>query len=168
MWISKYTKNRIAQKLFFPKIFLRTVIFTTRIYDGRSIHSFRKLSLTDVRSTYFMLRKPALLYFYISYKSRVGKNSSVNDIFLSIFFFFRSSHPEMFCKKGVLRNFVKFTGKHLCQGLFFDKVTGLAPATLLKKTIWHRCFPVKFTKFLTTPFFTEHLWWLLLLFDSFE
>ena len=28
---------------------------------------------------------------------------------------------EVFCKKGVLRNFVKFTGKHLCQGLFFDK-----------------------------------------------
>ena len=31
----------------------------------------------------------------------------------------RSSRPEVFCKKGVLRNFVKFTGKHLCQGLFF-------------------------------------------------
>ena len=25
-------------------------------------------------------------------------------------------------KKGVLRNFIKFTGKHLCQGLFFNKV----------------------------------------------
>ena len=25
----------------------------------------------------------------------------------------------MFCKKGVLRNFAKFTGKHLCQSLFF-------------------------------------------------
>ena len=25
----------------------------------------------------------------------------------------RSSHPEVFCKKGVLRNFAKFTGKHL-------------------------------------------------------
>ena len=27
--------------------------------------------------------------------------------------------PEVFCKKGVLRNFVKSTGKHLCQSLFF-------------------------------------------------
>ena len=26
----------------------------------------------------------------------------------------------MFCKKGVLKNFVKFTGKHLCQSLFFS------------------------------------------------
>ena len=25
--------------------------------------------------------------------------------------------PEMFCKKGVLRNFAKFTEKHLCQSL---------------------------------------------------
>ena len=36
---------------------------------------------------------------------------------------FRSSHPEVFCRKGVLRNFAKFTGKHLCQGLFFKKET---------------------------------------------
>ena len=25
---------------------------------------------------------------------------------------FRSSRPEVFCKKGALRNFPKFTGKH--------------------------------------------------------
>ena len=25
--------------------------------------------------------------------------------------------PEMFCKIGVLKNFAKFTGKHLCQRL---------------------------------------------------
>ena len=36
----------------------------------------------------------------------------------------RSSRPEMFCKKVVLRNFAKFTGKHLCQSFFFDKVAG--------------------------------------------
>ena len=30
----------------------------------------------------------------------------------------------MFCKKGALRNFAKITGKHLCQGLFFNKVAG--------------------------------------------
>ena len=27
----------------------------------------------------------------------------------------------MFCKKGVIRNFAKFTGKHQCQSLFFNK-----------------------------------------------
>ena len=35
-------------------------------------------------------------------------------------------HPsELFCKKGVLRNFTKYTWKHLCQSLFFNKVAGL-------------------------------------------
>ena len=28
---------------------------------------------------------------------------------------------------------------------------------ILKKRLWHRCFPVNFPKFLGTPFFTEHL-----------
>ena len=30
----------------------------------------------------------------------------------------RNSRQEVFCKKGVLENFAKFTGKHLCQNLF--------------------------------------------------
>ena len=47
---------------------------------------------------------------------------------------YRSSHQRSTVKKGVLRNFVKFTGKRLCQSL------------------WHRCFPVNFAEFLRTPF----------------
>ena len=38
---------------------------------------------------------------------------------------FRSSLPEVFCKKYVLKNFTKFTGIHLRQSLFFNKVAGL-------------------------------------------
>ena len=40
--------------------------------------------------------------------------------------------------------------------------SGFSPATLLKKTLWHWCFSVNFTKFLRTPFFIEQLQWLLL------
>ena len=42
------------------------------------------------------------------------------------------------------------------------KLQASRPAILLKKIFQHRCFPVKFVNFLRTPFFTEHLWWLLL------
>ena len=54
----------------------------------------------------------------------------------------RSSRPDVFCKKGVLRNFAKFTGKHLCQSLFFNKVVGLRPA----KGCLAQVFPCEFCK----------------------
>ena len=60
----------------------------------------------------------------------------------------RSNHWRCFVKKGVLRDFAKFTGKHLCQRLFFNKIA----AILFKKSLWHRCFPVNFAKYLRTPF----------------
>ena len=58
----------------------------------------------------------------------------------------RSSHQRCSIKKGILRNFAKFTEKHLCQNLFFNKVVGL------KMRLWHRCFPVNYTQFLRAPF----------------
>ena len=75
-----------------------------------------------------------------------------------------STRPDVFFKKGVFRNFAKFTGKRLCQSLFFDKIAGFRSSVLLKKILWHRCFPVNFVKFFRTPFLTEHLRWLLLFF----
>ena len=57
---------------------------------------------------------------------------------------YRSSRPEVFCKKGFLRNLVKFTGKHLCQSLLFNKVESLRPATLLKKKALAQVFSCEF------------------------
>ena len=76
----------------------------------------------------------------------------VNSIFQSKMrkVFHSEAFAQVFCKKAVLKNFTKFTGKHLRQSL------------LLKKIFWHMCFPVNFGKFLRTPLLTEHLWWLLL------
>ena len=65
-------------------------------------------------------------------------------------FFFRNSNQRCFVGKCALRRFAKFTAKHLCQILFFR--FGLGPATLmLKKRLWHRCFPVNFEKFIRAP-----------------
>ena len=91
-----------------------------------------------------MTHKPASLFhtsYLIGYSRKILKTST-----------HRSSHPEIFCKKGVLKNFAKFTGKHLCQCLVFNTVAGLRPATSLKKRLWHTYFPVNFAKFLRTPF----------------
>ena len=64
----------------------------------------------------------------------------------------RSSHQRCSIKKCVLENFSKFTGKHLCHSLFFNKVACLRSATLLKARLWHSCFHVNFEEFLGTPF----------------
>ena len=76
--------------------------------------------------------------------------------------FLRSSHRRCSLRKSVLRNFTKFTRKYLCQSLFLNKVTGLMPATLLKKRLWHSCFLVNFVKFLRKPFLKNTSWRLLL------
>ena len=76
----------------------------------------------------------------------------LSDLFLWISSLFGSSLSEVFCKKGVFENFAKFIGKHLWQSIFINKVAGLRLATLLRKRLWHRWFPVNYAKFLRTPF----------------
>ena len=68
----------------------------------------------------------------------------------------RSSRPDVFCEKVVLRNFAKFTGKHLCQSLSFNKVAGAA-CNFIKKETLAQAFSCEFyemsknTSFYRTP-----------------
>ena len=64
--------------------------------------------------------------------------------------------PELFYKKSVVKNFAKFTGKHLCHRIFFNKVLGWCLQLIKKETLTWR-FSVNFAKFLTTLFLTEHI-----------
>ena len=43
----------------------------------------------------------------------------------------RSSHRSYYIQVGVLKNFVIFTGNHLCWNLFLTKLQACRPATLL-------------------------------------
>ena len=54
-------------------------------------------------------------------------------------------------KKSLLRHFAKFTGKHPRQSLFFNKVAGLSPATLLKKETVAQVFFLEHLSYRTTP-----------------
>ena len=85
--------------------------------------------------------------------------NSVPNVFLRISRNYRGSrHPEVLCKKGILKYFEKMTGKH--QSLFcFCCRSGLA--IFLEKRLRHRCAPVNLAKFLRTAFLIEHLHWLL-------
>ena len=69
-----------------------------------------------------------------------------------------SSHRKCSIKKGVPRNFSKFTGQHLCQGFFFNKVAGLPKAcNYIKKETVPQMFCCEFCE-IKNAFFTEHLW----------
>ena len=74
----------------------------------------------------------------------------------------RNSCSKVFCKKGVLTNFTKFTRKQLWQSLFFNKVAGLILQLYEKRGSGTGLFLWIFPKFLRTSFIIEHLWWLLL------
>ena len=56
---------------------------------------------------------------------------------------------EVLSKKGVLKNFAKFTGKQMCQSLFFNKVAGLI---LIKKDSGTRVFLWILQKNFKAPF----------------
>ena len=58
--------------------------------------------------------------------------------------------------KGVLRTFAKFTRKHLCQCLFFNKVAGLA-CNFIKKETLAQVFSCEFCEISKNIFSTEHL-----------
>ena len=75
------------------------------------------------------VHKPNHWISNIEKSKRVKKKAMNHYTYLK----FRSSLQRCSVKKIVLRNFAKFTGKHL-------------------KRLWHRCFPLNFTKFLRTPF----------------
>ena len=60
----------------------------------------------------------------------------------------RSGCPDVFCKKGVLRNFTKFTGKHLCQSLFFNKA-----CNFIKKEDLAQVFSCEFYEISKNTFF---------------
>ena len=50
---------------------------------------------------------------------------------------YKSSRSEVFCKKTVLRNFIKSTGKHLCKSLLFTKYAGFS-LFRTQPNIWDR------------------------------
>ena len=72
---------------------------------------------------------------------------------------FRSSPMEVFCRKNVLGNFAKLTGKHLHERLSFNikmQALDLRPENLLKR-LWHRCFSCEFCEISKNSFFRKHL-----------
>ena len=61
----------------------------------------------------------------------------------------RSNLQQVFCKKDVFKNFAKFTGKQLCQSLFFNKVF----YNFIKKERLAQMFSSEFCEIFKNKFF---------------
>ena len=128
-----------------------------KVFDV-SIYSTQALYLSKVRSRirnlfHFNLMKQNLMWSdkfkILTPKWQLLKILSNLKYYCQII---RSSRPELFCKKVVLKNFAKFTEKHLCWSLFSSKVADVRPATLLKNKLRHRYFHLNFAKSLSNNF----------------
>ena len=89
--------------------------------------------------------KTSLIYFgetFVTLASSKSRNSDDID---------RSSHQRCSIKKGVLKNFTKFTGKHLCQSF------RLKTCNFIKKEALAQMFSCEFCKNFKDIFFTENL-----------
>ena len=87
---------------------------------------------------------------------KVGYNFLQDTLSRTMLIISRSSHWRCAIKKGVVKNFAKFTGKHQCQSVFFSKVWDLRPITILKEGPWHRLFSLNFAKCFRTLFLQNH------------
>ena len=96
----------------------------------------------------------------MSQKCKLSKKGSPGEIWTG----FRSSRSQIFFKIGVLKIFANPKRKHLSGDTFLKSFN---PEGSVKKRLQHKCFPVKFAKYLRTPTLTEQLQWLPLTLNSY-
>ena len=70
-------------------------------------------------------------------------------------FFSRSSHHRCTIVKGVILNFAKFTGKHLCQVSFFKIKLQVSACNFIKKETLAQVFSCEFCEIFKSIFLTE-------------
>ena len=75
---------------------------------------------------YYREEKQGFEIFLIFLNIKMSAKSNEIKLNEEFMVMWREQPPEEFCKKAVLTNFAKFTGKHLCQSLCFNKVAGIA------------------------------------------
>ena len=122
-------------KMCFEKLFIKRINFTLKNHDFFNINIRNKWKCLLLFHDWFPVK---FEFIHIQYLFGMVRN--------------RSNHRR-WSVGGVLRNFAKYLGKHLCQSILFNKVAGLR-----KKETLTRVFSCKFCKIFNNTFFTEHLW----------
>ena len=67
---------------------------------------------------------------------------------------YRSSPPDVFLEKGILKISSKFTGEHPCRSVILIKLQN----NFIETTLPHVCFPVNLLHIFRTSSWKKHLW----------
>ena len=88
------------------------------------------------------------------------RNENIKSFCLFFLLFSRSSRPDVFLGKGVLKICSKFTGEHPYQSAISIKLLW----NFIQITLRHGCSPVNLLHIFRTPFLKNTSGWLLLVF----
>ena len=132
--------------------FVRDKIIT---YSQRSEDICVSLTLSQQRSLSYRnqcidLQSKSMDWFL---QDRNLRQERVNTFQANIPFLYRSSHQNCSVEIGVLKNFPKFTGKHLRQSLFFNKVARAYACNFIKKETLAQLFSCEFCGIFKNTYF---------------
>ena len=132
--------------MYFDRIAFRFQFFHNSLFCEKAYNwkLRNKKSFVNKRTTFFTKFK------IMQWNGIINKQGFLNQHLLKV----RSSCLEVFCKEGVLRNFAKFTEKHLCQSLLLQ-ASGLQ---IFKKESLTQVFSVNFAKFLFKMPIPHNIW----------
>ena len=132
------------------------------IWDVRYWEASR-YNKNDKQPSHSSIFQPTIHQLFFSAKKEASISSNISQGFhlqtrntlQSRKFFrcrFRSSCPEVFCKKGVPKNLLKFTGKYLCQSIFFLKTFTPKACNYIKKGTLTQLFSYELCKICKNTF----------------
>ena len=90
-----------------------------------------KLCKIDFKKLFLKCFSFFFIFFIVTIISVISSTQvACDDMYVQ---YVQKQPPEMFFKKGALKNFANMTGKHLCWSLFLIKMEAWGPVTLLKR-----------------------------------
>ena len=140
-----YTKKFLTENFIFCAAWMRSGCYSTVYFNWCVFVSSISSTESDRFTPYMIMADMRETRFTVSFVFKLIP--CLDSLKLG-----QKQPPEVFCIKRYSWKFAKLTGKDLYQRLFLNKVAGLCPATLLKKRLCHRYFPVKIFK---STFFTK-------------
>ena len=124
-WFLKTAVHRYFSRLVFLKI---------SQYSQENTEAFEALLLQNTCGDCFWIFATANTFFQLNLVFIADIRTSLcSELLWKQELKLRSSHWNSYVKKGFLRNFANFIGKHLCRSLFLIGLQAFRPAALLKR-----------------------------------